>query len=160
MRSGAKNSLNPRAAGEIVNVTRLQSRAPVDTTSLEGTHSILLPDTNMVLAVEWDATQVFQLGRWYQWHPSNMKRAWNQKHGRRIQIGQYTMMVGQVSDFLKICPDIQSKPFHPIMLDTIATIVELVENGGAGSLGAVSSLQVEIGFAADDQIDLTGPGPL
>ena len=95
----------------------------------------------MVLAVEWDATQVFQLGRWYQWHPSNMKRAWHQKHGRRIQIGQYTMMVGQGSDFLYICPDIQSKPFHPIMLDTIATIVELVENGGVGSIGAVSSLQ-------------------
>ncbi|RXK35960.1 hypothetical protein M231_06783 [Tremella mesenterica] len=107
------------------NTSRHVKRMPIPSQG----HNILSPEINLVISIEWDASQVFSLSRIRQWYWGNMRRAWDQKHGRRLQFAQYAMI---------------AKPYHPIMLDTIATIVELVESGHMAGLGA---------------IDLTGPGP-
>ncbi|KAK4687794.1 hypothetical protein P7C73_g2322, partial [Tremellales sp. Uapishka_1] len=117
--------LNPR---ESLATHPLAKRLP--TTRTFSTSSILTPDISIVIAIEWDDTIGFRLSRWDQWAVWRWRR-WKKSctgcGGRSLQISQYTMM---------------AKPFHPIMLDTIATIAELVESDS--SLGA---------------LDLSGPGP-
>ncbi|KAL7419147.1 hypothetical protein Q5752_005983 [Cryptotrichosporon argae] len=92
--------------------------------------TIVSPEINLVVGIEFDSSFASNWRRWPQWNSLRFRRSWRKMDtGRSLQIAQYAMA---------------AKPFHPVMIDTVATIVELVEHGGLDVLGA---------------LDLTGPGP-
>lgn len=98
----------------------------------------------MVLAIEWDDAIAWDIRRFMLWTWVRFK--WSRDGrgpGRTLQFAQYALMVisrvfcrkgdGRVADVG------QAKPYHPIFLDTLATVVGTM--GGPVNLrdlGAVS----------------------
>lgn len=78
--------------------------------------SILNPEISLVVAIEWDRSIAWNPWKAMMWTPYRWRRAQNDGASRRIQFSQYVLM---------------AKPHHPIFLDTLATIAELAESGGA-----------------------------
>ncbi|WRT70122.1 uncharacterized protein IL334_007116 [Kwoniella shivajii] len=106
----------------------LSRRAPVSITELPTT--ILNPEISMIVAIEWDSMIGRTLSMWKQWTWFRYKRSWPDCcYPRGLEMVQNLLV---------------SKPFHPIMLDTLATVAELVDTGVANRLSP---------------LDLTGPGP-
>ncbi|OCF61405.1 hypothetical protein L486_01053 [Kwoniella mangroviensis CBS 10435] len=92
--------------------------------------TILNPEISIVVAVEWDSMIGRTLGMWRQWTWWRFKRSWPDCcFPRGLEMVQNLLV---------------SKPFHPIMLDTLATIAGMVDGGQAKDLGP---------------LELTGPGP-
>ncbi|WVO24726.1 uncharacterized protein IAS62_006096 [Cryptococcus decagattii] len=109
---------------------RLARRAPVYKIESPNPSSILNPSISMVVAIEWDS----QIGRtvrmWKQWTWFRITRSWKDCcFPRGLQMVQNLLV---------------SKPFHPIMMDIVATIAQLVEAGVYKELSP---------------LELTGPGP-
>ncbi|WWD19744.1 hypothetical protein CI109_104208 [Kwoniella shandongensis] len=134
-----KDRLNPRATldtedtqhnhtSTISHESHLSRRAPIQT--LDDPSTILNPDISIVLAIEWDSAIGRTWSMWKQWTWFRFRRSWPDCcFPRGLEMVQNLLV---------------SKPFHPIMLDTLATIAELVESGVARQLSP---------------LDLTGPGP-
>ncbi|WVQ66871.1 uncharacterized protein L199_005062 [Kwoniella botswanensis] len=92
--------------------------------------TILNPEISIVVAIEWDSMIGRTPGMWRQWTWWRFKRSWPDCcFPRGLEMVQNLLV---------------SKPFHPIMLDTLATIAEVVDSGQAKELGP---------------LELTGPGP-
>ncbi|WVW86281.1 hypothetical protein I302_108323 [Kwoniella bestiolae CBS 10118] len=92
--------------------------------------TILNPEISIIVAIEWDSMIGRTLSMWRQWTWWRFRRSWPDRgFPRGLQMVQNQLI---------------SKPFHPIMLDTIATIAGMVESGKANELGP---------------LELTGPGP-
>ncbi|WWC94993.1 hypothetical protein V866_001845 [Kwoniella sp. B9012] len=92
--------------------------------------TILNPEISIVVAIEWDSMIGRTPGMWRQWTWWRFKRSWPDCcFPRGLEMVQNLLV---------------SKPFHPIMLDTLATIAEVVDSGQAKGLGP---------------LELTGPGP-
>nr|ODO04191.1 alpha-1,6-mannosyltransferase [Cryptococcus depauperatus CBS 7855] len=105
-------------------------RAPVYALSSPDPSSILNPEISMVVAIEWDSQIGRTLKMWRQWTWFRLKRSWPDCcYPRSIEIVQNLLV---------------AKPFHPIMMDTVATIAQLVETDNYQHLGP---------------LELTGPGP-
>lgn len=85
------------------------------------TSSILNPEISIVVAIEWDRSIAWNPLKAMMWTPYRWQRAKSDGYSRRIQFSQYVLL---------------AKPYHPIFLDTLATIAELAE-GDASRLGAV-----------------------
>ncbi|OXH26285.1 alpha-1,6-mannosyltransferase [Cryptococcus neoformans] len=109
---------------------RLSRRAPVYTDENPNPSSILNPSISMVVAIEWDSQIGRTLGMWKQWTWFRITRSWKDCcFPRGLEMVQNLLV---------------SKPFHPIMMDTVATIAQLVETGVYKELSP---------------LELTGPGP-
>ncbi|OCF38012.1 alpha-1,6-mannosyltransferase [Kwoniella heveanensis BCC8398] len=92
--------------------------------------TILNPEISIIVAIEWDSMIGRTLGMWRSWTWFRLTRSWPDCcFPRGLEMVQNLLV---------------SKPFHPIMLDTLATISELVDSGVAKQLSP---------------LDLTGPGP-
>ncbi|CAK9785603.1 hypothetical protein CC85DRAFT_272488 [Cutaneotrichosporon oleaginosum] len=95
--------------------------------------TLLAPDINVVVAVDFDSSIAWDWRSWIMWSPSRLRRSLrNSGYGRSLQFAQYVL---------------SSKPNHPIFLDTLATIMDLVDHEArkdTPTLGAP---------------DLTGAGP-
>ncbi|WVR00080.1 hypothetical protein IAU59_007222 [Kwoniella sp. CBS 9459] len=104
-------------------------RAPIVTLGEKPT-TILNPEISIIVAIEWDSMIGRTLGMWKSWTWFRLTRSWPDCcFPRGLEMVQNLLV---------------SKPFHPIMLDTLATISELVDSGVAKQLSP---------------LDLTGPGP-
>ncbi|ODN99218.1 hypothetical protein I350_07377 [Cryptococcus amylolentus CBS 6273] len=108
----------------------IERRSPVYV-SIPNPATILNPRISMVIAIEWDNKIGRTLGMWRQWTWSRFTES--SKYPRNIEFAQNLLV---------------AKPFHPIMLDTVATIAQLVKSGEAKSLRPACHL-----------LELTGPGP-
>lgn len=95
--------------------------------------TLLAPGINVVVSVEFDSSIAFDWRRWMMWSPQRFRRSSKKSGGgRSLQFTQYVL---------------STKPDHPIFIDTLATIMDLVEvekKKETPTLGA---------------LDLTGPGP-
>lgn len=91
---------------------------------------MLSPDINIVVAVEWDSSIAWDWRRWMQWSPGRWRRSMKLfGDGRSLQFSQYVLA---------------AKPYHPIFIDTVATVLELLGKDGQepAKLGAVSGAQI------------------
>ncbi|WWC91834.1 uncharacterized protein L201_006781 [Kwoniella dendrophila CBS 6074] len=105
-------------------------RAPVISLPAELPSTILNPEISIVVAIEWDSMIGRTLSMWKQWTWFRFNRSWPDCcFPRGLEMVQNLLV---------------SKPFHPIMLDTLATVAELVDSSVANQLSP---------------LDLTGPGP-
>ncbi|BEI81831.1 hypothetical protein CcaverHIS002_0209910 [Cutaneotrichosporon cavernicola] len=99
----------------------------------EDATTLLSPDINVVVAVEFDSSIAWDWRRWMMWSPQRFRRSWkNSGGGRSLQFTQYVL---------------SSKPNHPIFIDTLATIMDLVNVEAQKETPTLGAL------------DLTGPGP-
>ncbi|WVR07558.1 hypothetical protein IAU60_004600 [Kwoniella sp. DSM 27419] len=105
-------------------------RAPLSVSTEERLPSILDPGISIIVAIEWDSMIGRTLSMWKSWTWFRLQRSWPDCcFPRGLQMVQNLLV---------------SKPFHPIMLDTLSTIAGLVDRGADKGLGP---------------LELTGPGP-
>lgn len=122
---------------------RLSRRAPVYKIESPNPSSILNPSISMVVAIEWDSQIGRTLRMWKQWTWFRIARSWKDCcFPRGLQMVQNLLVVSVFSLCLMCDPteSFQSKPFHPIMMDIVATIAQLVEAGVYKELSPVSLL--------------------
>lgn len=77
---------------------RLQRRAPFsfnhDPVPPEDATTLLSPDINVVVSVEWDSSLAWDWRRWMQWSPLRFRRSLkNSGGGRSLQFTQYVLSV-------------------------------------------------------------------
>ncbi|WVQ77475.1 hypothetical protein IAR50_007161 [Cryptococcus sp. DSM 104548] len=112
----------------------IERRSPIYTISTPNPSTILNPQISMVVAIEWDSKIGRTLSMWRQWTWSRTLSTWS----RATESSKYPRSIEFVQNLLV------AKPFHPIMLDTVATIAQLAETGELKTLSP---------------LELTGPGP-
>lgn len=72
---------------------RRRSRYFGRTVQQDEASSILSPEINLVVAIDWDASVAFDLGRWTRWTPQRLRRSLSTSSGRKLQFSTNVILV-------------------------------------------------------------------
>ncbi|KAL1413291.1 hypothetical protein Q8F55_001047 [Vanrija albida] len=127
---GADRKWSPAYPGEHRRVARAAIPQAEELDTPETATSILSPDINIIVGIDFDSSIAFDWTRILQWSRARFSVSWRRPaSGRALQFSQRILA---------------SKPYHPILIDTLATVVELLK---------------DTSLTRRQAIDVTGAGP-
>lgn len=87
-------SFTPPYPGEHRRVRRAPFYYTSEPVPPEEATTLLSPDINVVVSVEWDSSIAWDWRRWFQWSPLRFRRSWKSSGGgRNLQFTQYVLSV-------------------------------------------------------------------
>lgn len=118
----------PAYPGEHRRVARAAIPQPQEVIAPEAATSLLSPDIDIVVAIDFDNSIAFDWTHVLQWSMARFSKSWGRpSSGRALQFNQRILA---------------AKPHHPILVDTLATVVELLEDTSVEKRQPVSALQL------------------